>query len=304
MSNSRKRIIIAGGSGFLGNHLKAHFESDDFEVLILSRSRDDAGFIHWDAQSQSEWTKAIDGSHALINMAGRTVDCRYTKKNRTEILESRLESTRALGKAVQACAAPPKFWLNSSTATIYQDTPGDAPANTEAEGIIGDDFSMNVAKEWEKAFFSFDTPNTIKTALRASIILGSDGGAFPVMAKLARLGMCSPQGDGQQWISWMHIEDFCSAVGFLLEHPLPGAVNLCSPNPVQNQVFNQHLRARMRPLMILPQPTWLLELGAIFLRTQTELILKSRKVIPDRLAKAGFAFKHPDIEAAIAHLTP
>ena len=294
-----KRIVIAGGSGFLGKHLSAFLKNEGFEIRILSRSKERGDFTPWDAKSQGSWAEVLEGSFALINMAGRTVDCRYTKKNRAEIMDSRIESTQALGEAVQACKEPPKLWLNSSTATIYQDTRGDLPANTEADGTIGDDFSMGVAKAWEKAFFDFETPGTIKTALRASIILGCDGGAFPVMAKLAKFGLCSPQGGGDQWISWMHIDDFCRAVAFLLENPLPGPVNLCSPNPVQNAGFNRLLKDLAQPPLTLPQPAWLLEFGAVFLRTQTELILKSRKVIPARLLDDGFVFQFPDVEDSV-----
>ena len=302
MSAEKKRIILAGGSGFLGKHLCTSLKHDGYEVRILSRSRDGGDFIRWDAKSQGAWTEALEGSFALINMAGRTVDCRYTKKNRAEIMDSRLESTRALGEAVHACKEPPKLWLNSSTATIYQDTRGNSAANTEADGIIGDDFSMGVAKAWEKAFFEFDTPDTSKTALRASIILGADGGAFPVMAKLANLGMCSPQGSGEQWISWTHIEDFCRAVTFLLVNPLSGVVNICAPHPLKNSDFNALLQEQTKPLLVLPQPAWLLEFGAFFLRTQTELILKSRKVVPQRLLDAGFEFLYPEAGKAIADL--
>ena len=154
-----QKIIIAGGSGFLGQHLAEYLMNKGFEIKLLSRSKNTERYLQWDAKTLGDWAQALEGSYALINMAGRTVDCRYNDKNKAEILNSRIDSTHILGEAVKACKNPPKFWFNSSTATIYENTPGDLPANTEAEGILGDDFSMNVAKAWEKEFFSHDTPD-------------------------------------------------------------------------------------------------------------------------------------------------
>jgi hypothetical protein len=289
-----KRIVIAGGSGFLGNRLRDMFKEQGYEVIVLSRSRNSGDFRQWDGKTRGEWANSIEGAYALINMAGRTVNCRYNDENKAEILRSRIESTRILGEVVSSCKVPPKYWLNSSTATIYQDTRGTLPANTESEGKIGDDFSMGVAKAWEKEFFSFDLADTVQTALRAAIIMGSDGGAFPVMAGLAKKGLCSPQGPGDQWISWMHINDFCASIDFLLKNPIAGPVNLCAPNPVQNKDFNAMMRKEARPLLVIPQPVWVLKFGAWMMKTQTELILKSRKVYPESLLKAGFKFEFPE----------
>ncbi|HHG84211.1 MAG TPA: TIGR01777 family protein [Bacteroidetes bacterium] len=298
----KKRIIIAGGSGFLGKNLHKYFSEKGFEVKILSRSQASNTFLKWDAKHIGAWAEALEGAYALINMTGRTVDCRYNEKNKAEILSSRLESTAILGKAVLACKVPPKHWLNSSTATIYVHTEGEKVANTEANGIIGDDFSMGVAKAWEKEFYRHARPETLQVALRSSIIMGAAGGAFPVMAKLARKGLCSPQGNGQQWISWMHMTDFCQAIMFILEHQLAGPVNMCAPNPVQNFVFNRLLKEHARPWFVIPQPVWVLKVGAWMLRTQTELILKSRKVVPEKLLKAGFEFSFPKAELMVADL--
>lgn len=278
----------------MGNRLKAMFKEQGHEVIVLSRSRNTGDYRQWDGKTKGPWADAIEGAFALINMAGRTVNCRYNDANKAEILRSRIDSTRILGEVVAACANPPQFWLNSSTATIYQDTRGDLPANTEAAGKIGDDFSMGVAKAWEKEFFSFDLPHTVQTALRASIIMGSEDGAFPVMAKLAKKGLCSPQGPGDQWISWMHINDFCASIDFLLRNPIEGPVNLCAPHPVQNRDFNGMMRKEARPLLVIPQPVWLLKFGAWMMKTQTELILKSRKVYPGKLMEAGFKFEYPE----------
>jgi uncharacterized protein (TIGR01777 family) len=210
-----------------------------------------------------------------------------------------------LGAAVAACRQPPRVWLNSSTATIYADTRGSLPANTEAMGNIGEGFSVEVARAWEATFMASAAPSTRRVALRTAIVLGDDGGAFPVMARLARWGLCSPQGSGKQWVSWLHIADFCRAVEFLAQaEGISGPVNLCAPQPLLNKEYNRLLANHLKPVMCLPQPRWLLEMGAVVLRTETELILKSRKVYPERLLEAGFAFDFPACEAAIADLLP
>ena len=298
------KMVIAGGNGFLGNHLRQHFRQLGYRVVIISRNLV-AGpdNVQWDARTLGPWADELEGADVLVNMAGRTVDCRYSEANKREINASRVESTQALGAAVAACTVPPKVWLNSSTATIYADTEGDKPANTEAAGVIGTGFSVEVARSWEAAFAACAAPATRKAALRTSIVLGRDGGAFPVMARLARLGLCTPQGSGRQWVSWLHIADFCRAVAFLAtKTDEAGAFNLCAPNPLPNREFNALLGRQQRPLLRLPQPKWLLEIGAFFLRTETELILKSRKVYPERLLDLGFAFEFPTCEAAIAGL--
>ena len=304
MENKKPTIVIAGGNGFLGEHLRRHFAGLGYRVVIISRSGaagPDA--VRWDARTLGPWAAELEGAAALINMAGRTVDCRYTAANRREILASRLDSTRVLGEAVAACARPPQVWLNSSTATIYADTPGDLPANTEAAGVIGTGFSVGVATAWEAAFWAAKTPATRRVALRTSIVLGPDGGAFPVMARLARAGLCSPQGTGRQWISWLHVADFCRAVTFLATQTSEsGAFNVCAPNPLPNSAFNALLAQELRPLLRLPQPAWLLEMGAFMLRTETELILKSRKVYPQRLLALGFVFDFPTCGAAVRDL--
>ena len=298
---SHSKLVLVGGNGFLGRHLRSHFEALGYQVVSISRTG--PGDVRWDARTLGPWAQELEGADLLVNLAGRSVDCRYNKANRRAILASRTESTRVLGAAVAACAQPPRVWLNSSTATIYADTPGSAPANTEAAGVVGEGFSVEIARAWEAAFAACPTPNTRKVALRMSIVLGPDGGAFPVMARLARLGLCSPQGSGQQWISWLHIRDFCRAVEFLAKaDDLDGPVNLCAPNPLPNRDFNALLYQHLRPLLKLPQPRWLLEIGAFVLRTETELILKSRKVYPGRLLAAGFQFEYSTCAAAVEEL--
>ena len=298
------KMVIAGGHGFLGSHLRRHFQQLGYRVVIIGRGAV-AGpdSVRWDARTFGPWATELEGAAVLVNMAGRTVDCRYSAVNKREIIASRVDSTRVLGLAVAACATPPKVWLNSSTATIYADTEGDKPANTEADGVIGAGFSVEVATAWEVAFAACAVPRTRQVALRTSIVLGRDGGAFPVMAKLARLGLCTPQGSGRQWVSWLHIRDFCRAVEFLISKTdEAGAFNVCAPSPLPNRAFNDLLGRELRPLLRLPQPKWLLEIGAFFLRTETELILKSRKVYPQRLLDLGFEFEFPTCETAVHDL--
>ena len=275
--STKKKIVIAGGSGFLGKHLYDYFTQKGYTVKILSRNANKKDYVKWDAQNLGDWTKELENAYALINMTGKSVDCRYTEANKKMILSSRLDSTKILGTAIAQIAeqgkTPPQYWLNSSTSTIYQHTEGDKPANTEKEGIIGSDFSMDVAKAWEKVFFEQETPKTKKTALRTAIVMGKDGGAFPVMSKLASFGLCSPQGNGQQWISWIHIDDFVRAVDFVLENELEGVVNMCSPQVIKNKDFNGILKSIKKPLLTLPQPAFLLKFGAVFIGTETELIM-------------------------------
>lgn len=298
------KLVLAGGTGFLGRHLARHFTGLGYQVVVLGR-RSQPGIVRWNGRTLGTWAAALEGAAALVNLAGRTVDCRYHARNRNAIRRSRTDSTRVLDQAVAACQNPPAVWLNSSTATIYQDTPGDQPANTEARGLTGRTFSEQVAQQWEAEFWLAPTPHTRRLALRTAIVLGADGGALPVMARLARWGLDTPQGSGQQWISWLHTEDFCRAVEFLLEHPtLAGTFNLCAPQPLRNHELASLLSGYYRPRWHLPQPKWLLEIGAFLLRTETELVLKSRKVVPERLLEAGFQFRFPTGAAALTDLLP
>lgn len=297
-----KRIVIAGGTGFLGRALQTHFSEQGFEVYILTRNPLGPNEVYWDGESFGEWCYLLEGAYALINLAGKSVNCRYTEKNKALIRSSRLNSTHVLGKALQVFQPAPKYWINSSTATIYEHTEGDAPHNTEHLGKIADDFSVLVAKDWEAAFDSYQLPETKKLTLRTAIVFGNEGGAFPVMRDLAKKGLCSPQGNGRQWISWIHIEDFCRAIDFLMEEEKEGIFNLCAPKYLQNRAFFKLLKEKVNPPFHLPQPQWLLELGAIFMGTETELILKSRKVYPEKLLMADFKFQYSDMEACLEEL--
>ncbi|WP_160129330.1 TIGR01777 family oxidoreductase [Kordia antarctica] len=300
-----KKMIIAGGSGFLGNALIEYFLPKNYEIIVLSRSNKETGndalrYVLWDAKTLGIWITELEGAAVLINLTGKSVDCRYNEKNKAEILNSRVTSTEVLGKAIQACAVPPKVWMNSSTATIYEHSLTEKM--TETNGIIGDDFSMNVAKSWEKAFQNCKTPKTIKIALRTSIVLGKNGGAFIPLKNLAKVGLGGMQGNGTQKVSWIHEYDFCRAVEFLLEENHTGTFNVTSPNPLPNKEFMKTLRKVLKVSIGIIQPKWLLRFGAKIIGTEAELILKSRFVIPEKLKVAGFQFQYPTVEKAMQEI--
>jgi uncharacterized protein (TIGR01777 family) len=293
-----KKLIIAAGTGFLGQALVNNFKNKFEEIVILTRGKSQIingiKYVNWNAKSFSGWEKELENATVLINLAGKSVDCRYTKENKKEILWSRIKSTKVLNEAVLNCKNPPKHWLNSSTSTIYRfslDKEMD-----EANGEIGNDFSINVALSWEKAFFKTETPNTLKTALRTSIVLGKNGGAFTPLKTLAKIGFGGKQGKGNQFISWIHEEDFVSAIDFILEKEITGVINIVSPTPIRNADFMQKLRKAVGFPFGIPMNKFFLEIGSFFIRTETELVLKSRNVIPKRLLDNGFKFKFGDID--------
>lgn len=297
----KMKIVIAGGKGFLGKALQKYFIEKGNEVLVLTRKPTEPNQIHWDAVSIGEWTKVLEGTDVLINLTGKCVDCRYTEENKKAILDSRVQSTEVLQKAVNLCKNPPKVWLNSSSGTIY--VHAESQKMDEDEGIIGDDFSMNICKSWEKAFFQDESVSIRKVALRTAIVLGNEGGGFPKMKILSRLGLGGKQGNGQQMISWIHEKDFCRAVEFIIEHnSLTKKVNIATPNPLKNEDFMKRLRKSINMPVGINSPVFLLELAALFIRTESELVLKSRNVYPKGLLENGFQFEFPTIGQAFADL--
>jgi uncharacterized protein (TIGR01777 family) len=302
----RNRIILPGGGGFLGRHLAGFFVDQDYDVVVLSRhARPDApGVRHlvWDGCTLGSWASALDGARAVINLAGRTVNCRYTTKNRREIYDSRLQSTAVIGQAIAACAAPPPVWLNSSSATIYRDA-DDRPMD-EATGELGTGFSVDVCQKWEAALNAAPTPRTRKVALRNAMVFGpGEGGVFEAFRRVVALGLGGTLGRGSQYVSWIHVRDFCRAVQFIMDDdrpdPLQGPVNLASPHPVTNRDFMRTFRQVCHKRIGLPATRWMLEIGAFFLRTETELLLKSRQVVPGRLLASGFRFEFPELQRAL-----
>lgn len=299
-----QKIIIAAGTGFLGQVLVDHFKDSFEEIVILTRgkseNKNNIKYVNWNAKTFSGWEKELENTTVLINLAGKSVDCRYNEKNKQEIFNSRIESAKILNEAVLQCENPPKHWLNSSTSTIYRfslDKQMD-----ETTGEIGNDFSMNIAKSWEKAFFETKTPKTLKTALRTSIVLGKNGGAFIPLKTLAKLGMGGKQGNGKQFISWIHEKDFARAVAFVIENKLENEINIVSPNPIRNVDFMSKLRKAVGMPFGISQPKWLLELGSKIINTETELVLKSRNVIPKRLQENGFTFKYDSVDKTFKNL--
>lgn len=298
------KLIIAAGTGFLGQVLVHHFKNKFDEIVILTRGKSQSingiKYVNWNAGTFSGWEKELENAAVLINLAGKSVDCRYTKKNKKEILLSRIESTKILNKAVLNCQNPPRHWLNSSTATIYRyslDKKMD-----EDDGEIGNDFSINVALSWEKAFFKTETPKTLKTALRTSIVLGKNGGAFVPLKTLAKIGFGGKQGNGNQFVSWIHEDDFANAIDFIIEKEMTGVINIVSPKPIRNVDFMQKLRKAVGFPFGISMNNFFLEIGSFIIRTETELVLKSRNVVPKRLLENEFQFKFGDIDTAFRDL--
>ena len=288
-----KKIVLAGGTGFIGQYLNKQYEQLGYKVFIISRQKE---HIQWN--QPEEIVNALNGAELLINLAGRSVDCRYNEKNRKLIMQSRTETTKLLGEAIQKCKAPPKLWINSSTATIYRHAE-DRPM-TEDKGEIGSGFSVDVAKAWEKTFFDFNLTSTRQVALRISIVLGKGGEVVNVFKRLTQLGIGGKQGKGNQMFSWIHIEDLCQIIRFIEQNEhLKGIFNCASPNPVMNEQLMATLRKTLKIPIGIPTPAWLLEIGAVIIRTETELILKSRWVIPERLLQNKFNFKYEKLDDAL-----
>jgi uncharacterized protein (TIGR01777 family) len=298
------KIVIAGGSGFLGKALTDFFVKKNIRVVILSREPQPGSNmikeVYWDGKTLQEWKHELEGAEALINLSGKSVDCRYTKQNKEQIYSSRLVSTRVLGDAVRQCIHPPKVWLNSSSATIYKGSYD--KFMDEQQGEIGHDFSMDVCRKWEAVFNECITPYTRKVTLRTSIVLDVKGGALVPLIKLVRAGLGGEMGSGKQYFSWIHIDDFCRINEWLIQKPVTGVYNVCSPQPLPNADFMRALRNSMHIRVALPLPALLLECGAALIRTETELVLKSRKVYPQRLLDEEFVFEFPDLKTALEDL--
>jgi uncharacterized protein (TIGR01777 family) len=291
-----KKIAIAGGTGFIGNHLAAEFKNLGYEVLIISRRADT---IRW--TNFQGILSALENAVLVVNLAGKSVDCRYNAKNKEKILTSRTLTTKILGQAIELCKNPPALWINASTATIYRHAE-DRPM-TEDQGEIGKGFSVDVATQWEKTFFSFHFEQTRQVALRMAIVLGKNGGVINPFLNLVRFGFGGRQGNGRQIFSWIHIADVFNIMLFVLEHKdLNGVYNCSAPNPVTNKLLMSSFREKTNTKFGLRSPAWLLRIGAVMIKTETELILKSRWVIPEKLLKAGYTFKYPFLDGALENI--
>lgn len=298
------KVVIPGGSGQVGTVLARAFHHGGHEVVVLSRKPANAPWrmVEWDGETLGDWVSEFEDADAVINLAGRSVNCRYDDHNRRVIKDSRLKSTKVVGDAIAQARKPPRVWLQASTATIYAHR-FDAP-NDEATGIIGGleptapdtwRFSIEVATSWESALNQAPTPVTRKVLMRSAIIMNPDQGSpFDMLLRLVKLGLGGQAGDGKQYVSWIHDQDFVRAVLWLIEHEeFAGPVNLAAPNPLTNAEFMRALRTAWGMPFGLPATKWMLEIGALVLRTETELILKSRRVIPTRLLQSGFDFQFP-----------
>lgn len=308
------KVIIPGGSGQVGTVLARAFHERGDEVVVFSRTQTNAPpwrVVQWDGETLGDWASEFEGADAVINLAGQSVNCRYTPENRRIIIDSRVKSTRVVGQAIAQSDHPPRVWLQASTATLYAHR-YDAP-NDEATGIIGGSepnapdtwrFSIDVVKKWERELNAAATPNTRKVLMRSAVVMAPDrGGSFELLLRLVRFGLGGSAGDGKQYVSWIHDQDFVRATDWLIQRDeLEGAVNLAAPNPLPNAEFMKTLRKAWGMPFGLPATEWMLELGAWALRSETELILKSRRAIPTRLLDSGFTFEFPNWADAASDL--
>jgi len=298
------KIVLAGGSGFIGKILIDTFKAQaDIVVLTRGKNRthENINYVHWDGKRIGSWTEALNGADVLINLTGKNVNCRYTEKNKAEILNSRLESTRVLGTAIDQMRNPPSLWIQASSATIYRHS--EELLMTEKNGELGNDFSEQVCLQWEGMFNRQLLPFTRKVLLRTGIVLGTSDSALPRLINLVKTGLGGKQGNGKQFVSWIHERDVAHIINWIVKNKeAAGVYNVVAPQPLTNQDFMKTLRKTWNVPFGLPAPAWLLTLGAWIIGTETELILKSRKVYPQRLLDEGFVFEFPDLKSALEDL--
>jgi uncharacterized protein len=299
-----RRIVIAGGSGYLGRVLGSRLAAAGDEVVVLSRGTPTAGpwrHVRWDARSLAEWTRELEGAHALVNLVGRSVDCIKTADHRDEILRSRVEATRVLGEAVRASTSPPRVWVQMSTAHIYGDPPEAVCDETSA---FGHGLAPDVGRAWEGAFSEACPAGVRGVVLRTSFVLGRTGGALPRLERLARLMLGGRSGHGRQGMSWIHERDMCRIFERAIDDAgMTGAYIASAPSPVSNAEFMRALRTTLRAPIGLPAPAWLVRIGApLMMRTDPELALYGRYVVPRRLEREGFRFDFPELKLAMRDL--
>lgn len=302
----KTKIILAGGTGTMGRILQDHFAARGHEVVVLTRrpamqQHPKVRMVLWDGRTTGTWAAELEGAAVAINLAGRSVDCRYNQRNKDLILNSRVDATRVLGEAIARCAAPPPLWINLSSATVYRHAE-DRPMD-EATGELGTDFSPQVVLAWEKEFFKHQRSGVRQVAVRCAIVFSNGGGALPRFVDLVRLGLGGHHGSGTQYVSWVHEADVAQFFQWLIDSPaVDGIINLAAPNPLPERELMRSLRQRLKPVVAFNIPEWMLGIGAVLLRTETELVLKSRRVVSTRAQALGYAFRHERITSALDDL--
>jgi uncharacterized protein (TIGR01777 family) len=299
-----KKIVIAAGTGFIGTGLVDYFGNDNDIIILTRQPKADHGrvtYVKWDARTLGDWCRHLEKTDLLINLAGKSVNCRYTAENKQEIFDSRTNATAILGAAIRTLQQAPSLWINAASATIYRHAE-DRPMD-EFNGEIADDFSVQVCKRWEATFHDAEVPHTRKALLRIAVTIGHQGGVMEPYLNLIKFGLGGHQGSGKQRFSWVHIDDVCRMMAWLYEHPeLDGAFNCSAPHPVSNKEFMRTLRKAGGHLFGLPAPAWMLRIGAQLIGTETELLLKSRWVLPTRALQAGFVFQYPKLQPAMENI--
>ncbi|HTB53178.1 MAG TPA: TIGR01777 family oxidoreductase [Ferruginibacter sp.] len=299
-----KKIIIAGGSGFLGHSIIKSYKDTDTNIVVLTRGKSETvnniTYVHWDAESLDDWANELEGATAVINLVGKSVNCRYTEKNKQEIINSRVKATYIIGTAIQIAADPPKVWINAGSAAIF----GNSGKEYKDEySLTGDGFSPEVCKRWESAFNNIGTPFTKKVFLRIGLVFQKDGGLLKPFINLVKFGLGGKIGTGNQYISWIHEDDFTNVIKAVIDREdLSGLIHCSSPAPVTNKEFLQTLRRAYNKSFGLPTPAFIVKIGAVFIGTEAELVLSGRRVVSKILEQKGFDFKYPDITSALTNI--
>jgi len=300
-----KKIVLAGGTGFIGSILAKHFIAKNYHVIILTRShkqnQEHISYVKWDGKSRGAWEHVIENAEALINLNGKSVNCRYNHQNKQAIYDTRLDATNVLGEAIISSINPPKVWINTASATIYPHS--ETQPMTERHLSFDNDFSADVCKKWEAAFNQFQTPNVRKVLLRTAIVLGKNGGAFLPLKNLVKMGLGGKQGNGNQMVSWLHEADMAGIVDFCIQNTsISGTYNASAPAPVKNRQFMKTLRGACRTKISFKSPEFLLKIGAQLIGTEPEMVLKSRYVVPERLLNEGYNFHYTNIHDVFENL--
>jgi len=290
-----KKIAIAGGTGFIGTYLVKRFREMNYEVVFISRHS------LYKSTTENQLSGILEGAEVLINLAGKTINCRHTKNNKKEILSSRIDSTNSLGQAIKECKTPPKVWINASAAGIYK--PSNVIISDEKTKELATDFLATVVKEWENTFFDFSFNTTRQIAIRTAVVLGKNGGALKPLTLLTKMGLGGKQGNGKQMFSWIHIEDYFQQLIFLMNHTnISGPVNFTAPKPITNRDFMYSLRHALHVEIGIPAPSFAIKIGALIIGTESSLILDSSNVIPQKLLENGYTFQFPTIDKALDNI--